>query len=297
MLGTLPAEERARFAERMRGDPALRAEVRRLQARLSPLDDTAPPEMPRPRGLARDRAADVGGAAARRHRRAAPTGLERRRSCAESSRSGAARPSSPARSQRGLRRSLSSTGCPFRSRPAGGRYVAVVDTGGHEPALIAEVDTTTGIIRVRSLAAETPAGRSLELWHVPEGQAPRSLGILQAGLNAQTVKDLGRDRSNGIIAVSVEPEGGSPSGAPTGPIVYTGRLDPGGVRRPAAPSRRCRQPLAVCLTPRQGQTLNARRPADMIRRGTWGRSSAGRAPRSQCGGQGFDPPRLHQLTL
>ena len=27
-----------------------------------------------------------------------------------------------------------------------------------------------------------------------------------------------------------------------------------------------------------------------------GRSSAGRAPRSQCGGQGFDPPRLHQGT-
>ena len=26
----------------------------------------------------------------------------------------------------------------------------------------------------------------------------------------------------------------------------------------------------------------------------WGRSSAGRAPRSQCGGQEFDPPRLHQ---
>jgi len=31
---------------------------------------------------------------------------------------------------------------------------------------------------------------------------------------------------NGLLAVSVEPEGGSPSGAPTGPIVYTGRLIP-----------------------------------------------------------------------
>ena len=27
----------------------------------------------------------------------------------------------------------------------------------------------------------------------------------------------------------------------------------------------------------------------------WGRSSAGRAPRSQCGGRGFDPLRLHQM--
>jgi anti-sigma-K factor RskA len=111
--------------------------------------------------------------------------------------------------------------------PAGGRYVAVVDSGGHEPALIAEVDTATGIIRVRSLAAETPAGRSLELWHVPEGQAPRSLGLLKAGAEGQTIKDaLAAGPIGGIIAVSVEPEGGSPSGAPTGPVVYTGRLIP-----------------------------------------------------------------------
>src|SRR3982751_763386 len=29
----------------------------------------------------------------------------------------------------------------------------------------------------------------------------------------------------------------------------------------------------------------------------WGRSSAGRASRSQCEGREFDPPRLHQLTV
>ena len=48
VLGTLPAGDRARFAAEMRSDPALRAEVLRLQARLSPLDDTAAPKMPRP---------------------------------------------------------------------------------------------------------------------------------------------------------------------------------------------------------------------------------------------------------
>ena len=29
----------------------------------------------------------------------------------------------------------------------------------------------------------------------------------------------------------------------------------------------------------------------------WGRSSVGRASRSQCEGQGFDPPRLHHPPL
>ncbi|MGH6925685.1 MAG: anti-sigma factor, partial [Propylenella sp.] len=109
--------------------------------------------------------------------------------------------------------------------PVGGRFVAVVDSGGREPALIAEVNTATGIITVRSLAAETPPGRSLELWHVAEGGAPRSLGILQASLDAQTIQNVAGP-VDGIIAVSVEPEGGSPSGAPTGPVIYSGRLIP-----------------------------------------------------------------------
>jgi anti-sigma-K factor RskA len=105
--------------------------------------------------------------------------------------------------------------------------VAVVDTGGREPALIAEVDTTTGLIQVRSLAAEIPSGRSLELWHVAENHPPRSLGILQAGTEAQTIQDVASEGPvEGVIAVTVEPEGGSPSGAPTGPIVYSGRLIP-----------------------------------------------------------------------
>src|SRR6185369_14996458 len=97
--------------------------------------------------------------------------------------------------------------------PQGGRFVAVVDSDGHEPALIAEVDTKTGIIRVRSVQAKIPAGHSLELWHIPDGQKPLSLGVLKAGLDAKTVKELAGP-VNGIIAVTVEPEGGSPSGDP-----------------------------------------------------------------------------------
>ena len=106
--------------------------------------------------------------------------------------SGAARPSSPGRSRPDLPRSWSSTGLRCSRSLEGGRYVAVVDSDGHEPALIAEVDTAAGIIRVRSLKAETPQGKSLELWHVEEGKQPRSLGILQAGLDAQTIKEHGR---------------------------------------------------------------------------------------------------------
>lgn len=229
LLGTLPADERARFTEEMRRDTRLRAEVQRLQARLAPLDDTATPEMPRPEVWQAIERQTIGGAAG-----AAAIG---------SAATDAAATSNVVQLRRRVTRWRGATfvaGALAAAlavvvvidrttvQPAvesGGRYVAVVDTGGHEPALIAEVDTKTGIIRVRSVQAETPAGKSLELWHVPDGQAPKSLGLLKAGLNAQTVKDLAGP-VNGIIAVSVEPEGGSPTGAPTGPVVYTGKLVP-----------------------------------------------------------------------
>ena len=66
-------------------------------------------------------------------------------------------------------------------------------------------------------------GRALELWAVPAQGAPRSLGLVQvAGATTLLRSQLLRDTA--ALAVSVEPAGGSPTGAPTGPIVSVGRL-------------------------------------------------------------------------
>jgi len=72
------------------------------------------------------------------------------------------------------------------------------------------------------------ADRVLELWSVPPEGAPRSLGLISA--KGTTV--LRRDRlpatllkgGTAALAVSVEPPGGSPTGVPTGPVVYAGKL-------------------------------------------------------------------------
>lgn len=67
------------------------------------------------------------------------------------------------------------------------------------------------------------AGRALELWAVPAQGAPRSLGLVQ-GASATTLLRTQLLRDTAAFAVSVEPEGGSPTGAPTGPIVSVGKL-------------------------------------------------------------------------
>lgn len=71
--------------------------------------------------------------------------------------------------------------------------------------------------------------RVLELWAVPPQGAPRSLGVISS--NGVTV--IARDKlprrvleaaNTSALAVSVEPPGGSPTGAPTGPVVFAGKL-------------------------------------------------------------------------
>lgn len=69
--------------------------------------------------------------------------------------------------------------------------------------------------------AQVPPGRDLELWELPSGALhPRSLGVLPAsGRHLETAPAPGTR-----ILVSLEPRGGSPSGQPTGPVLYSGQL-------------------------------------------------------------------------
>ncbi len=66
-------------------------------------------------------------------------------------------------------------------------------------------------------------GRALELWAVPPQGAPRSLGLVKED-GATTLLRTQLLANTAAFAVSVEPTGGSPTGAPTGPIVSVGKL-------------------------------------------------------------------------
>jgi anti-sigma-K factor RskA len=78
------------------------------------------------------------------------------------------------------------------------------------------------------LPVSVEANRVLELWSVPPEGAPRSLGLIAS--DGTTVIDRRRlpasllKGGTSALAVSVEPPGGSPTGVPTGPVVYAGKL-------------------------------------------------------------------------
>jgi anti-sigma-K factor RskA len=125
------------------------------------------------------------------------------------------------------------------SPAAAAQYVALLQSGGGAPAFILTVDAATKNFTVRKVGAQPEAGRSYELWIVSDKlQRPRSLGVI--GRNDFTARPVlsGYDAdlvNQATYAVSIEPEGGSPSGAPTGPVVFTGKLIE--TVPPAAPAR------------------------------------------------------------
>jgi anti-sigma-K factor RskA len=67
------------------------------------------------------------------------------------------------------------------------------------------------------------AGRALELWAVPAQGTPTSLGLISEK-SASVVRRERLPAGTAALAVSLEPPGGSPTGAPTGPVLYVGKL-------------------------------------------------------------------------
>lgn len=213
-LGTLPARARARLARAAQTDTVVASTIREWEQRLLPLAEAAPPITPPPQVWKRI---------------AMRLGLD------------AVRPSE--RISWWMR-------MPFWRGLALVSLVAVIVLGGlamreqqladapivvvlaaqdARAALIASLDRASRVMTVKTIGgAPVPSDRSLELWMLPEGTAPRSLGVLpSSGVGRVTLPALPDEAFANVpaLAVSLEQAGGSPTGAPQGPVLYTGRVE------------------------------------------------------------------------
>lgn len=103
------------------------------------------------------------------------------------------------------------------------RYVAVVTAAEDgRAALIVDIDTGTGAATVVPVGLRAPQGSDYELWRVtPDGSAPISLGVLPRDPSLR--RSIAADPGD-VFAISLEPAGGSPTGAPTTAPVFTGEV-------------------------------------------------------------------------
>jgi anti-sigma-K factor RskA len=115
---------------------------------------------------------------------------------------------------------------PAPTTPA--QYVALLQKDSASPAFILTVDAATRNFTVRKVGATPEPGKSFELWLVSDRlQRPRSLGVIGGNdfTSRPVLSAFDADTVNkATYAVTVEPEGGSPTAAPTGPIVFSGKL-------------------------------------------------------------------------
>ncbi len=227
VIGTLDREERAAFAARLHDDPAAQRAVAEWERRFAALDVAVDAVAPQPDTWSRiERTLRLADGKLQRFRVIEGGGqrsavndyvTSRNRWRAVALVSGAIAAS--------LLIFVVARDGSFLQR--GGMHrtlMAAVNRGGDKPALIVRVNLDTKQVLVRPVSATAPPGRSLELWCIADGYTPRSMGLVKNTPESMPLPpntDLG---DNTTFAVSVEPEGGSKSGGPTGPVLYSGSL-------------------------------------------------------------------------
>jgi anti-sigma-K factor RskA len=97
-----------------------------------------------------------------------------------------------------------------------------------DSAVTISVDGSGGRLLVTPV--RLPAdGRDPELWIIPEDGTPRSLGVIPVSAVTRVAvapQHQAHIHSGATFAITMEPVGGSPSGAPTGPITASGKIIP-----------------------------------------------------------------------
>jgi anti-sigma-K factor RskA len=211
VLGTLRGRARDRFERAARADRALEDAIRRWEERLLPLAGALPAVEP-PERVWRAIQARIGVPQATR----APfwTNLGWWRGLALASLAAV------------VALSL------FLLRPAAerteGAVVAVLAGSDAKAALVASADRFGRYLTIKAISRiDVPPDRSLQLWMLPGSGNPQSLGVIDTATAARVALSSPADealRNIPALAVSLEPRGGSPTGLPTGPVLYTGAV-------------------------------------------------------------------------
>jgi anti-sigma-K factor RskA len=105
---------------------------------------------------------------------------------------------------------------------------AIVQADVSDPLWLVSGSDADRRLRLRPVAATAAqTGKDYELWIVPKDGPPVSLGVIPVGDTYQVILDDDTRAllaSSRTLAISLEPVGGSPTGAPTGPILHVAKL-------------------------------------------------------------------------
>ncbi|WFP79225.1 anti-sigma factor [Mesorhizobium sp. WSM4906] len=107
------------------------------------------------------------------------------------------------------------------------RLVASLAADNSNVKYLAVYDAARQEVGLSLVSGERSAGKDFELWMIEGKNAPVSMGVIPAGQTARMAVTPAVQRKlaqGAVLAVSLEPAGGSPTGQPTGPVVAAGDL-------------------------------------------------------------------------
>jgi len=105
--------------------------------------------------------------------------------------------------------------------------LATLGTSSGQPTFVAAINAGGTSLTVVPAALLTQDPRAMELWLIPAGDKPHSLGLISPArpVRIDVPRELAaRMTPDTALAVSMEPPGGSPTGQPTGPVIASGKL-------------------------------------------------------------------------
>lgn len=113
----------------------------------------------------------------------------------------------------------------LRNAPAV-QYVAVLQDDKSAASMLVTFDPKNRQLVLQRVGSyQTAADHSLQLWALPPGAAPRSLGVLGDQPALKLAASASEMQAVPALAISLEPRGGAPAGSgPTGPVLFKGAL-------------------------------------------------------------------------
>lgn len=106
------------------------------------------------------------------------------------------------------------------------QYVAVLADDNSAASMLVTFDPARSTLTIKRVGGyQEAADKSLQLWALPAGGGPRSLGVLGGAPVVKLTAAENQVREAPALAISLEPKGGVPTErGPTGPVLFKGAL-------------------------------------------------------------------------
>jgi anti-sigma-K factor RskA len=104
--------------------------------------------------------------------------------------------------------------------------VAVLNGAQPDQQFVVSMNKSASMIQVSALNVSLPESKTLQLWLISGNNPPRSLGLITRRDRNEFRLESASLKTQSVLAISLEPVGGSKLAGPSGPVIFQGKISP-----------------------------------------------------------------------